>query len=407
MNLILKLAWRNIWRNKRRSALTMAAISFAVMAAVSMRGLQIGTYELNIDNSVSIYSGYIQIQHPEYYASPSLRHSFNPDKKLISYINTNPHIIAFSRRINADGLISSGENTFGAMLTGIQPDAELKVTTMLDKVNDGEIFIRPDTYDILVGYKLLQNLKVRIGDEIIILAQGLDGSMGNDRFRITGTIKTGAEEFDAYGVLVGIETLQEMLYMHNRVTALTIRLDDVNNLNIVSDELKPAAGLNSVLTWGNLMPELRDAIALDNISGILFLLILFLIVAFGIINTILMSVIERFNEFGVNLAIGMPHYKLVLVVFAETILITITALAIGNILGFAINYYIVLNPIQFSGDIANLYLEYGFLPEMRSSLQISMFIQTSVITLIISLLSAIYPCVKLYKLEPLKGIRYT
>ena len=126
------------------------------------------------------------------------------------------------------------------------------------------------------------------------------------------------------------------------------------------------------------MPDFKQSIDLDNISGILFLLILIVIVAFGILNTVLMSVTERFNEFGISLSIGMPQMKLVYLVFIETIFIAIMGIVLGNIIGWGINYYILLNPIQFSGEFEQIYAEYGFLPVIESSLDITIFINTSV-----------------------------
>ena len=162
-----------------------------------------------------------------------------------------------------------------------------------------------------------------------------------------------------------------------------------------------------VLTWQEVMPELEQFISLDNISGIFFLLILVVIVAFGILNTVLMSVTERFKEFGVTLAIGMQQIKLVVLILLETIFLAIIGIVIGDIIGYGINAYLIANPIVFGGDMAALYEEYGFLPIMKSSLDVMIFINISISVFIVSILASIYPAVKTYRLEPLKGIRYT
>ena len=155
------------------------------------------------------------------------------------------------------------------------------------------------------------------------------------------------------------------------------------------------------------MPDFKETIQFDNVSGIFFLGILFVIVTFGILNTVLMSVTERFREFGVTLSVGMPQIKLVYLVFIETIFITILGLIIGNLIGWGINYYIFLNPIEFGGNLSDIYAEYGFLPRLESSLDLSIFINTSLMIMFVSVLAALYPAYKVYKLEPLKGLRYT
>ena len=155
------------------------------------------------------------------------------------------------------------------------------------------------------------------------------------------------------------------------------------------------------------MPDFKQSIELDNISGILMLTILIIIVAFGILNTVLMSVMERFNEFGITLSIGMPQVKLVYLVFIETFFITLLGLALGNLIGWGINYYLIQNPIQFGTEIGKIYEEYGFLPIIVSTLDPWIFINTTLSILGISILACFYPAYKVFKLEPLKGIRYT
>ena len=161
------------------------------------------------------------------------------------------------------------------------------------------------------------------------------------------------------------------------------------------------------LSWDEVMPDFKQSIELDNISGILMLLVLIIIVAFGILNTVLMSVTERFNEFGITLSLGMPQIKLVQLIFIETIFITILGVLIGDLLGWSVNYYILLNPIEFSGDLGWVYEEYGFLPRIESTLDFTIFLNTSISVLLISLVACFYPAYKVFKLEPLKGIRYT
>ena len=409
MKLILKLGWRNIWRNKRRSLLTLAAISFATFASIAMRGVQNGTYNLNIDYAVNLFTGAIQIQQDDYQKNPSLRKCFTPDQSIISTIKSIPEIKAYSERVYADGLISRGDKSFGAGIFGIQPDKEKNVMTLLSRIKQGKFFDSDTSNQIVIGYKLLDNLKAQIGDTVVILTQGYDGALGNLKFVIGGTVKVGSAEFDAMGVFMGLKTAQELLALPNRVHAIAISLNSVEDIKQVKKEL--SAKINndklSILDWEELMPDFKQSIEYDNVSGLFFLFILVLIVAFGILNTVLMSITERFREFGVALAIGMQQKKLLYLVLAETIFITIIGVLAGNIIGWGINNYIVHNPIIISSNMGALYEEYGFLPRIESSLQSSIFINTDISVIIISIIAVLYPLYKVYLLEPLKGIRYT
>ncbi len=410
MKLLLKLAWRNLWRNKRRSLITLAAIAFATFAAVGMRGIQKGVYAINIENAVNMFSGYLQIQNAEYNANPSLRKSFKVDEKIITILESNENILSFSERLYADGLISFKDNSQGAAILAVDPVAEKTVTNLATKIYEGK-FLSPDpTHEIVLGYKLLEKLNAEIGDEIVVLTQGFDGSLGNLKFKIIGTSKLGMQEFDGMSAFIGLKPAQELTAMYGRIHAVAVKIDGLNNINKVKESLTESIGNENlaVLSWDEVMPDFKQSIELDNISGIFMLMFLIIIVAFGILNTVLMSVTERFNEFGVTLSIGMPQMKLVKLIFIETIALTIVGLLIGNIIGWFTNYYFHLNPIEFStGEYAAVIEEYGWLPTMPSSIEPMIFINTSFMILFASFLSCIYPAWKVFKLEPLKGIRYT
>lgn len=409
MKLLIKLAWRNIWRNKRRSILTLAAVTFAVFMAIGMRGIQLGTYALNIKSAVELFSGYLQVQAKGYIDTPKLSLCFNEDNKLSEALNNTKGIDGYSKRIYADGLISFKENSRGVAIFGIEPQKEKKVTTFVENIAEGKFFSGDSSNEIVLGTQLLKNLDAKIGDEIVILAQGYDGSLGNQKYIIVGTVRLGFQEFNSTVVFMGLKTAQSLLAMGNNVNVIAIKSGNINNLKEIKNKLSTNITNKNlvVLPWNKVNPELQQAIQLDNVSGILFLGILIVIVAFGILNTVLMSVTERFREFGVILSIGMPQRKLTYVVYLETMFLAIIGLVFGNIFGYFINYYLILHPIVFGGEIKKLYELYHFLPELRSSLQVSIFTNVSLSIIGISILSCLYPAYKVYKLEPLKGIRQT
>lgn len=409
MNLLMRLAWRNLWRNRRRTLITALAAVFATLLSIAMRGIQLGTYDSNIAYALSTFSGYIQLQAPGFQENPSLHKTITLDEHLQSVLVHERNIQGFAPRVYADGLVSFRNNSLGAALFGISPKDERRVSTLAGRLNNGRFFTNDTSGDVVVGYKLLQNLKAGIGDTVVILAQGYDGTLGNRKFVVVGTIKTGSAEFDNMGVFARLLCLQQLLGMDNRVHVVALSLGNVSQIDDVIHTLTNSLDTSkiAVLPWQKVMPEFQQSIELDNVSGILFLGILIVVVAFGILNTVLMSVTERFREFGVLLAVGMPNRKLVTVVFLETLLITVIGVLAGNLLAWGVNYYLVQNPIQFTGDYAAMMQEYGFLPVLKSSLHLRSFINTTLSIVIISLLSTIYPLYRTYHLQPLKGIRYT
>lgn len=409
MKLLLKLAWRNIWRNKRRSILTLAAVTFATLLAIGMRGVQLGTYALNIRTVVELFSGYIQIQQKDYQDNPSLNKSFRYNETLKKEIENSKNVLAYTPRVYADGLISFKDVSLGGAIIGLDPANEKKVTKFTQNIESGKFFTSDSSNEIVVGKKLLHNLDANVGDTIVVLAQGYDGSLGNQKFIISGSINMGGQEMDAAMIFMGLKTAQNLLGLSNRVNAVAVKITSLDEVNESVESIKKNLSSTnlSVLGWKKVNPELEQSIQLDNVSGILFLGILIVIVAFGILNTVLMSVTERFREFGVVLAIGMPQKKLVDLVYLETIIITVLGLILGNILGYFVNYYFVLNPISFGEEMKKIYEVYHFLPRMESSLNPSIFIYVSLSIFVVSIISCIYPAIKVFKLEPLKGIRHT
>ncbi len=407
--LLLKLAWRNIWRNRRRSLLTLAAVVFAALMAIAMRGIQKGTYALNIRTVVELFSGYLQLQEKGYLDNPTLNASFILDRNIKDALDSTKGVSDYSPRVYADGLVSFKDNSRGVAIFGISPDKEKNVTTFVQNVNDGKFFSTDSSNQVVVGAQLLKNLDAKIGDDIVLLAQGYDGTLGNQKFKIVGTVKLGVQELESAIIFMGLRSAQSLLSMGKRINVVAIKADNLNDLDRIKAELskKIKDPDVNVLMWDQVNPELKQAIQLDNVSGIFFLGILIVIVAFGILNTVLMSVTERYREFGVVRAIGMPQTKLAYLVYIETSFITLLGLLIGNVLGCIVNYYLIIHPIVFGGEIRKLYEIYHFLPQLKSTLEPSIFINVSLSILAISVVSCLYPAYKVYKLEPMKGIRHT
>jgi ABC-type lipoprotein release transport system permease subunit len=391
----------------------MAAILFSSYLVVIMVGMQDGTYGQNIKMSVEMFTGYLQIQEDDYLENPTLRKSFIYSDEIQEILSNNENIKGFAPRIIADGLIGNSENSFGAAIMALDPEKELTVSNLYKKVNKGKFISKERPYDIVVGEVLLQNLKAKIGDKIVILSSGYDGSMGNMKFRIAGTCKMGQSQFDAMAVFMNIETAKELYSMGDKVSTIAINLDGLDKLEETKAYLETAlANIKSTKKivprdWMELMPEMQQFIELDDVSGKIFLWVLLAIAAFGIMNTLNMSITERFKEFGVMLALGSKQVSLIVILFIETMIITFVGAFFGLLFGWLTNYYIYLNPIKFTGEMGEMYSEYGWEPAMYSSPDLNSLIYTGISVFIIAVLAYILPAIKLSKLEALKGIRHT
>ena len=412
MPLLLTLAWRNIWRNRRRTLLTVAAIAFATFFTVLMRGMGEGTWEFNVRNSVEMFSGYLQIQREGYGDAPSLRKSIAVTPGLEDALRRDPRVTGFAPRILADGLVSLRAGSVGASVLGVDPDAERSVSRLPQRVVQGRLFTAGSRDEVVLGAKLLHNLQASVGDTIVILSQAYDGVLANQRFRVVGAMKLGVPEFDATTLMMSLTAARELLAMEGRASVVAIAVGDLRHVRPVQRSVAAALdggrrdGL-AVLRWDEVTPELKQAMDFDKIGDWFFLGILVVIVTFGILNTLLMSVTERFREFGVTLSVGMPHGKLAVLVLLETLFLTLLGVALGGMAGYGVNLYFAAHPIMLGGEFAQFYEEYGFVPQIVATSSPAVPLIVAGVMFCLAFLAALYPVYRVGRLEPLKGIRYT
>ena len=413
--MLISIAWRSLWRNNRRSFLVIAAITFAASLAMIKMNVDNGTIFEAIKDAARLSTGFIQIQKPGYTNNPTLQKSFELSPKLKQLIDRHTTIAGASPRIQADGLLSFKDHSVGVTVMGIAPATENSITDFQHKVLSGHFLTANasragEIPQIVVGYRLLQNLKAKVGDSVVVLCQGFDGVLSNMFAQIVGTFKTGSDEFDRMGALMNMADLQPFLSMDDRVNAIAIsvgKMDEVPKvINELNSTLKPM-GLVAV-PWQVLMPQMDQTLKFKQSGDFVFMMILLLVVGFGILNAVLMSVTERFREYGVVLSLGMQNGKLAITVAVETLFMIVIGIIAGNLLGVGISYYIMVHPIVIGGNLAKIYEQYGFnVPVITSTVSAGTCILASSAVLIISFVSTFYPLWRVLRLEPLKGIRYT
>jgi putative ABC transport system permease protein len=406
MRIFLKMAWRNVWRNRRRTILTVAAIAFAVAISVFMRGLQMGTYEQMINNVIRINTGYLQIHKKGFWDNKTLRYTLKPDHQLPEILSRQPHIASFARRVEGDGLASAEENTNGVLIIGVDPQAE--ATTLKEKIKRGRFLSDEAPQGTIIGETLAKNLNVDSGDEITLLVQGFDGSLGAGVYNVEGVFRTGDPGLDRSVVFLNLAAAQELFWLGDRISQVLIFLDDASNLKEVTQNLRAELDLNTyeVMPWDELMPELVQLIAFDNASGQLFLMLLILVVAFGILNTVLMSVFERVKEFGVMLALGMKPKKIVGLIFTESTLLSLIGVIFGNIIGFGVNWYFSYHPISLSEKLSEVMEEFGFTAQLFVKPTFSTFLEVTIAIFVVSLIMTIYPTIKATRFRPVEALRH-
>jgi putative ABC transport system permease protein len=406
----VKMAWRNIWRNPRRSILTILAIAFACTLLVFMLSWQFGSYETMINSTVKIHTGHLQVQAKGYQDKKTMRLVVPDPTRIGDILERTPEVVAYTFRGNAFSLISSKERTYGAVVIGIDPEREAEVSTLEQMIRQGTYLSAGDTDQALVGSLLATNLQVGLGDELVVLGQGRDGSIAATVVKVKGIFSSGQDALDRSTIHIPLNYFQDVYAMYgavHEVVALSKSLKYVAEIKrsvalSIEDTCKEDNLV--VLDWMELMPGLIEAIQMDLVSGFIFYIILIVVVAFSILNTFLMAIFERTREFGILMAVGTSPGRLTKVLLMESGTMTVLGIFIGIIFGSLLTWYFQVHGILISGA-SDLLRQYGLPERMFPQLSVLSLSIGPAVVLIITLLTALYPAFKVRRLRPVEAIR--
>lgn len=404
------LAWRNIWRSRRRTIITVIAISFSLMLVQAFHNLAFGVYAQMIDSGVRSGSGHIAVYRGDYATSRDDRLYWKKgdiDEKISALAG----VKAALPRIYLPGLAQSSRESRGILLTGIDPVAENDINPLLKKINAPEMIRSLDGRDALVGSRLLTELKLKVGNKFVVTAQGAEGELVSELFRIRGVINSKIREVDSSLVMVGRQRVAMMTNQPDSVHELAIILErpeiEEQLIPLIADILPKDSDVSAV-SWEVAMANLANAIKLDYASQKFIFLIIVLIVTIGVVNTLLMSVMERIREFGVILAVGATPGRLRKMVMTEAFFIGLISMLLGNILGALATWYLVDVGIDLR-DFVPETMEVGgvvFDPIMRATWDFAYMGQMSIYVLVLSVVASLYPAVKAARIEPARAMRH-
>jgi ABC-type lipoprotein release transport system permease subunit len=401
----IKLAWRNLWRNKRRSVITVTSIFFGVILSTYMTSMQEGSYDKMVENAVRFYSGHIQIHNEEFWDNKTINNTFLRSDSLEEIVSLTEGLELVVPRLESFALASSDQLTKGAMVLGIDSEQEDKLTNLRKKLVRGN-YLDNSSNGILMGESLAKYLQVDVADTLVLISQGYHGVNAAGLFPVKGIIKHPSPVLDKQIIYMNLPDAQEFYSAYNLLTSLAITVNDLDELPVALRKLKSNIDTPySVMSWAEMQPELVQMIDGDRSSGVVVKLILFVVIGFGIFGTIIMMVAERRREFGVLVSVGMQKTRLAKILIYETFMIGILGIVTGTMASLPILYYHVNNPILMSGQAGEMYKEMGFEPYLYFSLAPKIFTFQILIIFIIVLVIAIYPIVKALKLKENKAIR--
>ena len=403
--MILKLAWRNIWRNRKRSIITMTSILIAVFLSLLMRSMQLGMYKHMIDNVVGSYTGYIQIHNNGYWDARSIDNSMAINVSFIGKIKALKGVEEVLPRLENFGLISVGDLTKVVSITGIDLKKELKLQDINSKIVQGNLFNKPQ--DIVIGKGVASYFKVGVNDTLVFMGQGYHGMLAAGKYKVSGIIDLKNPTLNKMTVLQSLQDAQNLFSASGMATSLVIDMKDNFNLHKLQKNIENTIDTKKfeVMNWQQMMPELQQTILADNVGGLLMAAILYMILVFGIFGTVLMMTQERKYEFGVLVSIGMKKGRLILMVFIETVILSLMGVIVGVILSYPIMLWKHYHPFVFPGTQAEMMENYGFSPEIPFYIHADLPLTHALLIFVIALVVALYPIVVIKKLKPLKAMR--
>uniref|UniRef100_A0A7V2ZM26 ABC transporter permease n=1 Tax=Ignavibacterium album TaxID=591197 RepID=A0A7V2ZM26_9BACT len=401
----IKLAWRNLWRNKKRTLISAASVFFAVILSLIMRSMQTGYYDYMIDSSVRLYTGHIQVHGKDFWEKRSLEESMLLDEAIVRKIKENKKINYIIPRLETFALISFGKISKVVQVNGISPEIENDVTKLKDKLIEGE-YLNDDSKGILIAEGLAKLLGVGVGDSVVLYGQGFHGVTAAAVVPVSGIVKFAIPDQNKSFTYLSLQNSQELFSAYDRITSLSILLNDADEIEPTKLFLKNYFNdTYEIMDWKELSPELVQSIQIDNASGIIMLGILYVVIAFGIFGTIMMMTAERVKEFGILISIGMKKSKLALVTTLETIFVSFIGVAAGALVSIPILLYLVKHPIPITGETAEAILEWGFDPILPFAFYSGMYFAQIWTVLAIAFVSALYPINFIRKLKPSVALR--
>ena len=402
-NVIFTLAWRNLWRNHRRTLIMLAAITVGVWAMIFMTALMRGMVDDMLLNGIRNLPGEVKIQHPEYRDDPSINNSIAPpDEALLNALQV-AGVKAWTSRVRVPAVISSERDSRGVTLLGVEPLSEVQLSFDSDSIIEGRFLSDSNDSGLVIGAKLAERLETRLGKRVVIMSQDPENNIADRGFRIVGIYKAKMASLEEIYVYSGIETIQKLLKLENRVSEIAMTNDDYRHVDNWYPVIKKATNENlKTLPWYEVDTYLGSMLTMMDGFVLVWIIVIFLALSFGLVNTLVMAVFERIREIGLMQALGMRPSMILYQILAESFMLLVIGLLLGNIIAVStiiplqegIDISIVAKGMEMMGTSSMLY----------PALELNDVLLANVIVIILGLLTSILPAWHASRLNPVEAL---
>lgn len=403
--MIWSISWKNIWRSKVRSIVVITAIALGLTAGIFSSAFFTGMVNQRINQAISNEISHIQIHNPDFKESTELSSYITGVNRIYDKIKTNPDVLGVSKRIIIYSMTASAETASGVKITGIDPADESMVTGISSKIIDGKYFEGVKRNPVVIGKKLADKLKIKVRSKIVITLQDMDKNITGGAFRVAGIYETANTGFDENNIYVRDTDLERLTNLPDDVChEIAILVNDNEISMVVDEEMKKQFPDLEVLNWKEISPEMSYMTEMMDLYNYIFIIIILFALLFGIINTMLMVVLERRKELGMLLAIGMSKGRVFSMIMLETVLLSLTGGVVGILMGWTVSAYFGTTPINLS-MWAEGYSQLGYDTMVYTSIEPAQFAVIAVMVIFTGIIAALYPAYKALKYDPAEALR--
>ena len=401
---LIKISWRNVWRNKLRSIVVIFSVIFGLLGGIIIIAMSYGLNEERMNNAVEAYLSHVQIHNKQFSEDYNILSTIDNLSQIEDVIQNDNRVVSYSKRIILNGMLSNSNGSYGIQVKGIDPEQEKMVTNTFEKIIEGEYFNSKRDNTILVGKKLADRLNLKLKSKVVVTFQDGNYDLTSLLFRVEGIYRSGNSRYDESNVFVRNNNIKKNLPEFSGYHELPILLTDINLRNEVKKDLSKISEENIVEGWDDISKEL--AYANEMLAAVLYIFMMIILsgLSFGIVNTMLMAILERKKEIGMLMSIGMNRYKIFMMISFETIFLSLVALPVGLFSSYLIVEYYSVVGIDLSIVEAGLE-NFGVGTRLYFKVPNQEYFIVSLMVFIISLISSIFPSIRALKINPVEATK--
>ena len=402
--MLLKVSWRNIWRNKKRSLIIITAVTIGVSTGIFLMAFYNGMIEQRVKMAIQNEVSHIQLHHPEFRKDYDIKYYLNDGPAILKQVQSNQYVKQAAGRMIIPGMIASASGSGGININGVMPTEENKLTGLKSKLIGGDYFDSLKRNEILIGEKQLKKLKLKLRNKTILTFQDINGNMASAAFRITGIFKTVNGPYDENNVFVNTRDIDSLAGLSHQYNEVAVLLHSNSTLDVVESDFKKSLLAIEIKNWKEISPEIGLTVSVADQMVLIFMGIILLALAFGIINTMLMAILERTREIGMLLALGMNRIKVFNMVLMETVLLVMAGCP-GGIL-IAMTAISITNRTGISFEkFTEVYSSFGYANVIFPELTWRQFAMSMVLVVSTAIIASLFPAWRALSLKPAEAMR--